>query len=93
MESHFILTESVNGHSLRDFILNFTNNKLSRSFKSINDLSEKSSLIVSKRKNENNNVILEELDTNSFLPTVMKKNKVKFINIFELLFGKFYLGN
>lgn len=79
MESHYILEGSVNSFSLRELILNFTNNNLSRSFKSITNLKDQSNILIEKEKNKNSSkILLEELNSITFLPTVMKENKVTF---------------
>lgn len=85
MESHYILEEPVNGLSLRELIANFTNDNLSRSFKSITSFKNKSISAIGKKKIKNSSIIyLPELDSSSFLPTVMKNNKV--INIYLKLY-------
>lgn len=77
MESHYILKDNVNSNSLRELLLNFTNNNLSRSYKSVTNLKVKSNVMVENGKNKNSTkILLEELNSVSFLPTVMKENKV-----------------
>lgn len=77
MESHYVMEEPVNGYSLRELITNFTDDKLSRSFKSITSLKNKSTPMSGKTKiNNSSRLILQELDSSSFLPTVMENNKV-----------------
>lgn len=71
MESHYIMEQPVNAQTLRQFIMNFTNDKLSRSKKSSNMLKKKLGTLKGP-----GNVVVKELDSSSFLPMVMKKNKV-----------------
>lgn len=76
MESHYILEEPVNGHSLREFILNFTSNKLSRSFKSKTTLNSNRNVQHSIKIKNTNKMVLMELNSTSFLSTILEKNKV-----------------
>lgn len=77
MESHYILEDSVTSNSLRELIVNFTNNNLSRSYKSITNLLDKSNAMIEKEKYKNSSkIFLEELNSITFLPTIMKEYKV-----------------
>ncbi|KAG5866351.1 hypothetical protein JTB14_004130 [Gonioctena quinquepunctata] len=76
MESHYILREPINSISVKEFILNFTRNNLNRSFDSditIN-LTSISHPIQSQRQDKSK-IVIDELDTNSFLSTVLKENE------------------
>lgn len=72
MESHYILEQPINSQSLREFILNYTKNHLNRSFNSIATLSASSEPVKSENMTQ---VLIKELDTSTFLPTVLQNDK------------------
>nr|XP_023016686.1 thioredoxin domain-containing protein 11 [Leptinotarsa decemlineata] len=77
MESHYILQEPINGVSVREFILNFTKNYLNRSFESDITLNLTSTMhpIYKNPKQEKSKIVLNELNTHTFLPSVLKENE------------------
>lgn len=82
MESHYILNDPVNTFSLMEFIANFSSSQLSRSLESVSSLNLTGEIEISQTKTENSSeLIIEELDTNSFLSTVLQDNQVKCIRL------------
>ncbi|XP_057651528.1 thioredoxin domain-containing protein 11 [Diorhabda carinulata] len=69
MESHYILEQPITSDSLKEFISNFSKNHLNRSFSSATTLSSAS---FQKKKENESRIVVEELDTNTFLPTVLQ---------------------
>lgn len=70
MESHYILEQPITSNSIRDFISNFTKNHLNRSFSSAITVSPS----FQTKKENDSHIIVEELDTNTFLPTVLQED-------------------
>ncbi|CAG9812911.1 unnamed protein product [Phaedon cochleariae] len=81
MESHYILQGPINGVSLREFIMNYTLNSLNRSFDTISTLKltkERQSL----GRTLGSKIVIKQLDTYSFLPTIQQENKFQAIVVF-----------
>lgn len=79
MESHYILQGPINTLTLSDFILKFTNNRLSRSLNSVTTLKSAQNLAHKNKidkPEDKQKVFIEELKTGSFLPTVLQEDKV-----------------
>ncbi|KAJ8965120.1 hypothetical protein NQ314_004345 [Rhamnusium bicolor] len=78
MESHYILKSPVNSITVREFIQNFTKNQLPRSLDSTSTLMMKDTQnFVPKNKiRDRTKIFIEELDTNSFLPTILQEKAI-----------------
>lgn len=79
MESHYIMQGPINTLTLSEFIQKFTNNQLSRSLNSVTTLKNVQNLAHRNKKRQQDDktkVFIEELGTNSFLPTVLQEDKV-----------------
>ncbi|CAG9856574.1 unnamed protein product [Phyllotreta striolata] len=70
LESHFVLQQSINRESLKEFILNYTESQLNRSFDSMSTLSAPPEQAENKSK-----VFVKELNTDTFLSTVLRNDK------------------
>lgn len=78
MESHYILQGPINTLTLSDFILKFTNNRLSRSLNSVTTLKSAQNLSHKTKigkPEDKEKVFIKELKTGSFLPTVLQEDK------------------
>lgn len=82
MESHYIMEGPMNGLTIRRFIQNFTNNQLPRALDSSSTLRMKDTPnIVLNKVKDKTKISIEEINTNSFLPTVLQQDKVSCIKI------------
>ncbi|CAH0563678.1 unnamed protein product [Brassicogethes aeneus] len=80
MESHYVMRDTVTTESLRNFIVNFTKNYLTRSQRSISGVDSKNTHkfennLKSCDSKQNKNVCVRELTSETFLPTILAKNK------------------
>ncbi|KRT84350.1 Thioredoxin, partial [Oryctes borbonicus] len=78
MESHYILSGAVTDTSVREFIHNFSQNKLKRALLTSSkkyNYTHTYTPNVGNQTPTNNSIKIVELDSATFLPTVMKKNK------------------
>lgn len=78
METHHIMQEPLNDKTLREFIFNFTVSNLPRAFTSLNSIKQKHTHVypsqINCRVNKSEPCLLE-LNTETFLPTVMQQDK------------------
>lgn len=81
MESYYVLDDDVTDTSIREFIQNFSENHLTRAL-AISSKRYNYTHIYNPRADKtilDRNVLrIVELDSTTFLPTVMQKNKVRF---------------
>lgn len=79
MESHYVLQESLNDYTLREFIYNFTNNNLARSFNSLASVKHPETHVYPYQKDcfkkYSSELCSFELNTQTFLPTIMQEGK------------------
>lgn len=76
METHHIMAEPIDEQSLSQFIRNFTNNSLQRATESITTIKSKHTHVYPLRDKSETDIGISEVNSVSFLPTIMQPNKV-----------------
>lgn len=76
METHHIMTEPIDEQSLSQFIRDFTNNSLRRATESITTIKSKYTHANPPKDKLETDIGISEVNSVSFLPTIMQPNKV-----------------
>lgn len=75
MESHYVLGEAVTDASIREFIQDFSRNKLKRALLNSSQKYNYTHTYIPNISGKNH-IRITELDSVTYLPTVMKRNTV-----------------